>query len=54
MGVSSKAGSGHGLVPMSTRGNHKLGLSRSIMFSLSRDLGDLGVALDALEEFSPA
>lgn len=54
MGVSSKAGSDHGLMPMSTLGNHKLGLSRSIMFSLSRDLGGLGVALDALEEFSPA
>lgn len=46
MGVSSKAGSDLGLVPMSTLGNHELGLSRSIMFSLSRDVGGLGVALD--------
>lgn len=32
VGVSSRAGRDHGLVPMSTLGSHKLGLSRSIVF----------------------
>lgn len=31
MGVSSRVGRDHAFVPMSTLGNHKLGLSRSIV-----------------------
>lgn len=54
MGVSSKAGRDHGLVLVSMLGNHKLGLSRSVMFSLIRVLGELRVELGALEESSPA
>lgn len=32
MGVSSKAGRDHGLVPVSTLGDHKLCLSMSVVF----------------------
>lgn len=32
MGVSSKAGRDHGLVPVPTLGNYKQGLSRSVVF----------------------